>query len=241
MLTWGKAQIAEVERLSEKTSIFKIKILEQNDFSFIPGQFITLDLPIHEKRNKRLRSYSIASAPQEGNQVELIIGKVPEGLASNYFFNNEDNQEGTTLKFRGPLGVFTLPKNLNKHHIFVCTGTGVAPFRSMIRHIIQNNIPFLSIDLVFGARWAEDILYQKEFEKLAVEVENFNYHVCLSREPFQGYQGYVHEKYRHVAKSFEHEKTSFLFCGWREMIDQARQELSKLNYKKEQIIFELYG
>jgi CDP-4-dehydro-6-deoxyglucose reductase len=241
MLTWEKAKIVDIEILSEKTSIFKIELLDKNDFDFVPGQFITIDLPIHEKRNKRLRSYSIASAPQEGNLLELIIGNVPHGLASEYFFNTDDFKVGTLLKFRGPLGVFTLPENLDRHHVFVCTGTGVAPFRSMIRHIIKNKIPFLSIDLVFGARFAEDILYQEEFEKLAQEIDNFNYHICLSRETFNGYQGYVHEKYQEVAKTHEKEKTSFLFCGWREMIDQARQELSELNYKKEQIIFELYG
>jgi len=241
MLNWNKVKITEIETISEKTSIFWAKIQGDEIFDFTPGQFITFDLPIHEKRNKRLRSYSIASAPDGSNTIELIIGKVPHGLASEYFFNPEKCNVGTELNYRGPLGVFTLPENLDKHHVFVCTGTGIAPFRSMVKHLINHNKKFKSIDLVFGARTKEDILYKEEFEQLAQEVENFNFHVCLSREEYKGYQGYVHEKYQEIANQKSKEDVQFMFCGWRDMIDQARKELSELNYNKEQIIFELYG
>jgi CDP-4-dehydro-6-deoxyglucose reductase len=241
MLNWNKVKIIKIESVTAQTSIFWAEVQDMNCFDFTPGQFITFDLPIHEKRNKRLRSYSIASAPNESNLLELIIGKVPHGLASEYFFNPEKCNPGIELDYRGPLGVFTLPNDLKKHHIFVCTGTGVAPFRSMIKHVIQSNIPFQSIDLVFGARTADDILYQDEFEQLAREIENFNYHVCLSREEYKGYKGYVHEVYQNVASTKNKKDVHFMFCGWREMIDQAREELSELNYTKDQIDFELYG
>ena len=241
MLNWNKIKIIDVQSVTEKTWIFWIEIQDTEDFEFVPGQFITLDLPIHEKRNKRLRSYSIASAPTGTNKLELIIGKVPYGLASDYFFDQNKCKPGTILNFRGPLGVFIQPEDLDKHHIFVCTGTGIAPFRSMIKNVIHNKLNFKSIDLVFGARVAKDVLYQEEFEKLSAEVENFNFHVCLSREVYKGYKGYVHQKYQEIAQQKNQEDVSFMFCGWREMIDQARKELSELNYTKEQIHFELYG
>lgn len=241
MLNWGKSVIREIHQVSDQTSIFMVEILDTISFDFIPGQFITFDLPIHEKRNKRLRSYSIASAPNKSNLLELIIGKVPDGAASKFFFDPALCDVGTELSFRGPLGVFITPEDLNKHHIFVCTGTGVAPFKSMIEHIVQHNIPFKSIDLVFGARTSGDILYKESLEKLAAKVPNFNYHICLSREEYNGYQGYVHEVYQKIASEKTHDETEFMFCGWREMIDQAREELSKLNYTKQQIHFELYG
>ncbi len=241
MLDWNKVKIINIERLTKKTSIFWIETQSGQDFKFTPGQFITFDLPIHPKRNKRLRSYSIASAPSDSNQLELIIGKVPDGLASAFFFDDDQCKIGTELDYRGPLGVFTLPENLDKHHIFICTGTGIAPFRSMITYLIKNKMAFKSIDLVFGARVANDILYKEEFEKLAREVDNFNFHICLSREEYNGYKGYVHTKYQEIAEQKTKEDVQFMFCGWRDMIDQARQELTDLQYKKEQIIFELYG
>lgn len=241
MLNWNQATITKIQKISNQTSLFYVDIKDANEFDFIPGQFITFDLPIHEKRNKRLRSYSIASAPSRDNELELIIGKVPDGDASKFLFDPEQCTVGTTLSYRGPLGVFNLPKDLDKHHIFVCTGTGIAPFRSMIKHIANQNLPFKSIDLVYGARRVEDIHYKDEFESLAADLDNFNYHVCLSREEYKGYKGYVHEIYQKVAASKTHADVEFMFCGWRDMVDQARKELSELNYTKDQIHFELYG
>lgn len=57
-------------------------------FDFKPGQFVTLDLPIHEKKNKRWRSYSIASAPDETNIFELVIVLVEDGLGTPYIWSN---------------------------------------------------------------------------------------------------------------------------------------------------------
>ncbi len=241
MLNWQHVKVVNIERVTNNTSLFWVKIEDTTDFDFVPGQFITFDLPIHEKRNKRLRSYSIASPPNQGNLLELIIGKVPDGAASQFLFDRNKCNIGTEIPFRGPLGVFTLPKDLQKHHIFVCTGTGIAPFRSMIQYIMQNKIPFNSIDLVFGARTEEDILYKDELENLAAITPNFNYHVCLSRQEYKGYKGYVHQIYQKIAAAKKQEELEFMFCGWREMIDQARKELSELNYTKQQIHFELYG
>ena len=241
MLNWQQARITNIEPVTKNTWLFWVEILDTTEFDFVPGQFITFDLPIHEKRNKRLRSYSIASAPTKGNLLELIIGKVPDGAASKFLFDKNACTVGTEIAFRGALGVFTLPKDLEKNHIFICTGTGIAPFRSMIQHLIQSGIQFNSIDLVFGARTEEDILYKDELEKLAADTPNFNYHVCLSREEYKGYKGYVHEVYQKIASTYDKENVEFMFCGWREMIDQAREELSKLNYTKQQIHFELYG
>lgn len=241
MLDWYTARISSIDKLNARTWRFMLELLDLDALDFTPGQFITFDLPIHEKRNKRLRSYSIAAAPSQKNQVELVIGNVETGLASAFFFDNKRCPVGTELKFRGPQGVFKLPQNLDKHHIFICTGTGIAPFRSMLKYLVAENIPFQSIDLVFGGRRKEDILYQKELEALARDIPHFNYHICLSREEYDGYQGYVHERYQKVAAAFPKEDVHFMLCGWRDMIDQARKELSELNYPKQQIEFELYG
>lgn len=241
MLNWSSARISKIEVINPRTWKFFMKPIGSEKIDFVPGQFITFELPIHEKRNKRLRSYSIASPPSNKEELELVIGNVHDGLASSFFFDKSKCDIGTEIPFRGPLGVFNLPKNLERPYIFICTGTGIAPFRSMLKHIVALDIPFKSIDLVFGARHIEDILYKDELEKLSQEVGHFHYHVCLSREEYKGYKGYVHDKYKEIAKSKKQENVQFMFCGWRDMIDQARKDLLELNYNKDQIHFELYG
>ena len=78
----------------------------------MPGQFVTLDLPIHEKSSKRWRSYSIASWPDRTNVFELIIVLDKKGAGTPYLFN--EVEVGTRLSFRGPQGVFTLKEPLDK-------------------------------------------------------------------------------------------------------------------------------
>ncbi len=239
MFNWQTAKIIDIQPVTEQTSIFKLEVLDATAIDFIPGQFITFDLPISEKKTQRLKSYSIASHPHESNILELVIVKIDGGLGTEFLFDKEKCKVGTELKFRGPLGVFNLPKDLSMPHYFICTGTGVAPFRSMIKYIHANNIPYKELNLIFGTRTKADILYHDELQALSQEMDNFNYHIALSREEWNGKKGYVHALYQSLAP--RNESVQFMLCGWRPMIDQARKELIALNYDKKQIHFELYG
>jgi ferredoxin-NADP reductase len=136
---WRTGKIIRIEDETASTKKFWIQIPELERFDFVPGQFVTLDLPIHEQPNKRWRSYSIASAPDGTNIFELIIVLMEGGLGTTYLFTQAE--VGTEFPVRGPQGHFTLPDPITSDIFMVCTGTGIAPFRSMIQHIHHNNIP----------------------------------------------------------------------------------------------------
>ncbi len=89
---WRKGIITKIENETYNTRRFFIEIPEVPSFDFIPGQFVTIDLPIHEKPNKRWRSYSIASWPDGTNVIELLIVLLEGGLGTTYLFN--DVKEG---------------------------------------------------------------------------------------------------------------------------------------------------
>lgn len=239
MLQWQEAILIRREKMSEGTTSFFFEMKGHNFFDFIPGQFVTFDLPIHERKSKRLRSYSIASEPNGTNIIELSIVYVPDGLGTNYLFDEERCPIGTSINYRGALGKFTLPLDLSHPLFLVCTGTGIAPFRSMIKHIKNQDLAFHSIHLIFGTRTQNDILYFQEMKTLAQEMDNFHYHPVLSREEWDGHNGYVHEVYKTL--SLGKKDAHFMLCGWRNMIDQARDELKEMGYDKKQIHFELYG
>src|SRR5207253_7992406 len=149
-------------------------------FDFKPGQFVTLDLPIHEKLAKRMRSYSIASAPDDTNVIELVIVLLEGGAGTHYLFNQVT--EGSELILRGPQGVFTLPAILEKDLFFICTGTGIAPFCSMAHYILKHDVPHKNIYLIFGCRKCGDDLYKDEMIDLSNNLENFYYIPTYSRE-----------------------------------------------------------
>ncbi len=240
MTTWHNGNITRIEDASPTTKRFWLEVDGTERFDFKAGQFITMDLPIGERRNQRWRSYSIASAPDGSNVLELCIVHLDGGLASGYLFN--EAKIGTTIKFKGPDGTFTLPEVLENELVLICTGTGVAPFRSMIWEIFNKKIPHQGIHLIFGTRTSDGILYQKEFEELAQKMPGFRYSIALSREENDGcHHGYVHDIY---LKNYEGKRPdiTFYLCGWTQMVDEAVANLIvKMGYEREQVKYELYG
>jgi ferredoxin-NADP reductase len=246
---WRKGLVIRIENETANTRRYWIQVPELAEFDFEPGQFVTLDLPIHEKLNKRWRSYSIASWPDGTNIFELVIVLMDGGLGTTYLFN--EIQVGSELTFRGPQGVFTLPDPIDRDLFFICTGTGIAPFRSMAHHILNHNIPHNNIYLIFGCRKLSDALYQQELKELAEKVTSFQYIPTFSREEPENYNhlirtGYVHSVYEEIIKGGNGvpapvKPASFYLCGWKNMIDEAKQRIQALGYDRKSIHQELYG
>ena len=233
---WRTGRIIRIENETDNTRRFWIEIPELESFDFTPGQFVTLDLPIHEKLNKRVRSYSIASWPDGTNVFELVIVLLEGGLGTTYLFNKVD--VGSELTLRGAQGVFTLKEeNLQKDLFFICTGTGIAPFRSMVHHIKRHNIQHENIYLLMGTRTQKDLLYHAEMKSF--ELEKFHYIPTLSREQWDGRKGYVHAIYEELCNS--RQPAGFFLCGWKNMIDEAKQRILALGYDRKSIHQELYG
>ena len=209
---------------------------------------LRLIFPIHEKPNKRWRSYSIASWPDGSNVFELLIVLLEGGAGTTYLFN--EVKEGSELTYRGAQGVFTLPEVIDKDLFFVCTGTGIAPFRSMANYIQLHDIPHKNIYLIFGCRTQKDLLYHNEMYDLQQSLNGFKYLPTLSREEWDGYKGYVHAIYEELCKksyssgnddSIVLPPAYFYLCGWKAMIDEAKRRILELGYDRKAIHLELYG
>jgi ferredoxin-NADP reductase len=250
---WQTGKIIRIENETENTRRFWIELPSLQSFDFKPGQFVTIDLPIHEKPNKRWRSYSIASWPDGTNTFELVIVLMEGGAGTNYLFNEVGI--GSELILRGPQGVFVLPEKIEHDLFFICTGTGVAPFRSMATHILNHNIPHRNIYLIFGCRKFSDCLYRNELEKLDEQLADFHYIPTFSREEPDNANhlirtGYVHSIYEEICKSNSNNSgtgnaglraANFYLCGWKNMIDEAKQRIQALGYDRKSIHQELYG
>jgi ferredoxin-NADP reductase len=239
---WRTGKVIRIEDETASTKRFWIQVPELDSFDFKPGQFVTLDLPIHEKPNKRWRSYSIASWPDGTNVFELVIVLLEGGLGTHYLFNQV--QVGSELTLRGPQGVFVLPESIDRDLFFICTGTGIAPFRSMSHYILDNAVPHQNIYLIFGCRQLCDGLYNQEMKELESKVTSFNYIPTYSREtPDKNgiRRGYVHAIYEEICKDKQNAPAYFYLCGWKNMIDEAKQRIQALGYDRKAIHLELYG
>ena len=229
--------IVDIKKETEDTYRFFSEIEGTEDFVFLPGQFVSFLLPIDEKTGRKgMRHYSIASSPA-GNVLEFIINKVPGGKGTEYLFDKV--KIGTQFPIKGPVGKFVLPNEIMHDLCMICTGTGIAPFRSMINHIYNNNVAHKEIHLIFGTQKKEDLLYHEEMLALVEKHKSFHYKVALSREEFNGYKGYVHPIYQQI---FDGKKQGhFFFCGMKNMILQGRDWLLEKGYERKSIKYELYG
>jgi len=164
--SWQTGIVKQIEQATFNTRRYWIELPESPVFTFKPGQFMTLDLPIHEQRNRRWRSYSIASMPDESNVIELVIVSLNGGTGSQYIFENI--HVGSAITLRGPQGIFVLPQHLDKDLYLISTGTGIAPFRSMVEYVFHHSIPHKQINLIFGTRTKADLLYADEMRECPI-------------------------------------------------------------------------
>jgi CDP-4-dehydro-6-deoxyglucose reductase len=231
--------------IKETPTVSRFYLKPESKPYFKPGQFVSLDLPIDEKPSRRIRHYSIANAPSQ-DTYELIIVKKPGGLGTDYLWKSAI---GTEITYEGPSGIMVMGDMTKKNYIFICTGTGISPFKSMLEHIRENKIETGDIHLVFGARNKESILYYNDMIQLEKDLPQFKYHIILSREPWNGNQGYVHTVYESILnkyfeqienESYNNLDMEFFICGWKEMVKQAKSNLQSLGFDKNQIKIEIY-
>jgi ferredoxin-NADP reductase len=251
MWKWYDSHIIKIENETPTTKRIWVKVETDEPLHYQAGQFITMDLPISEKRLKRWRSYSIANAPfviakneatKRGTELEFCVVKAENSTGGSKYLC-EEATIGTPIRFKGPDGTFVLRQPLdNRDLVFICTGTGIAPFRSMIWDIYNNKIPHRKIHLVFGARYEKDILYRQEFEAFEKLLPNFKFDIALSREKdWNGHKGYLHGVYTEGYRDTRSD-VDFYICGWSNMIDDAVAKLIvDLGYDKSQVHYELYG
>jgi ferredoxin-NADP reductase len=163
--------IAQTE-LAPEVHHFEFEVSGRETFHFTPGQFVSV---IEHADGKEItRAYSIAS-PRDGNRFELCLNRVEDGIVSPYLF---DLKPGDEVEMGEPLGYFTL-RHPGRRAVFVATGTGIAPFRSMLLDHLPKTQP--RITLLFGVRYERGLLYRAEFERLEREYSSFRFIPTLTR------------------------------------------------------------
>ncbi len=232
---WQPAIVRKVEVMGPRTRRFYLRLPETPVFRFRPGQFVTLDLPIHEDRNHRWRSYSIASAPDGGNSIELLIG-LRNGAGTKYLF--EQVGAGTGLLLRGPHGLFLPPPAHGEDLFLICTGTGIAPFRSMIAQLATQPDGPATIHLVAGCRERHELMYHDELVRLAARYPNVRYYPTLSGESWSGNCGRVHAVYEALCE--RRQPAHFMLCGWKAMVTEAHARILAMGYAPGRVHLEIY-
>jgi CDP-4-dehydro-6-deoxyglucose reductase, E3 len=180
-----QATVDRVRDLTHDVRELGVRLREPKDIQFKAGQFISFDLTPPGGERLMILPYSIASPPNESDRITLVFNRVPRGRGSTYLFNL---REGDAVAFEGPQGSFYLRERM-RNVLFVATGTGIAPIRSMLLDLVDNGYAGTAT-LYWGLRSQRDVYYQQEFEALAARYPNVSFAIALSR-PEAGWQGYA--------------------------------------------------
>jgi ferredoxin-NADP reductase len=144
---------------------------------------------------------------------------------------------GDSVEITPPLGFFTL-RNTDRHILLVGTGTGVAPFRSMLAtHLAQVKKP---VTLLFGTRYEESILYRSEFEEFERAHSHFQFWPTLTR-PHAEWKGRTGRVQSHLEEALGGRTDLDVYlCGLKEMVDDMRRQLKARGFDRRQIVYEKY-
>jgi len=204
-------------------------------FQFVAGQWLNLYVPTEAGVEKR--AYSIASPP-EVRPIELAITHVDEGLVSPRLHTLAP---GDSLSCDGPYGFFTRDPSLGQSPLlFVGTGTGLCPLRSMLGDLL-NEPGHPPVTLLFGVRTQADILWREELEAWTARDAQFRFEVALSRpdSSWQGRTGYVQAHVAELARALG--EPHVFVCGLSKMISEVRALCkTELGYDRKRIHSERY-
>lgn len=224
------------KELAPEVHHFQFEVPGVDQLHFTPGQFVSV---VEHKGEKEItRAYSIAS-PRGSNRFELCLNRVPEGLVSSWLF---ELKPGDEIDMREPLGYFTL-RHPGRRAVFVATGTGIAPFRSMLLDHLPRTQP--EITLLFGVRYEEGLLYGEELTKLAEQYPSFRFLPTITRpsEKWTGRTGRVQtylDEALALRTPIEISNVDVYICGLKEMVNDVRKELKERGFDRKQIIYEKY-
>ncbi len=182
------ARVAKKEQLAHDVIALHLQLPASERLQFKAGQYIEFIL----KDGKR-RAFSIANAQHDAEFLQLHIRVIPGGVFSEYVAN--ELVEKAILRIEAPFGNFFLREDSQKPIIFVAGGTGFAPVKGIIEHMLFNNIQ-RDIILYRGARQLQDLYMHELCEKWAEFTPHLTYIPVISEpegDTWQGRTGLVHE------------------------------------------------
>lgn len=216
------SRVTSIQRPASDVAILQLQLPATETFRFYAGQYVEIIL----KDGKR-RSYSMANPPHASAALELHIRHLPGGLFTDHVFGAGATQmkEREILRVEGPFGSFFLREDSDLPVVMLASGTGFAPIKSIVEHMIHENIQ-RQVTLYWGGRRPADLYMDGLARQWAQELPNFTYipviSDALAEDGWTGRTGFVH---RAVMEDFPSLMGHQVYaCGAPIVVESARRE-----------------
>jgi glycine betaine catabolism B len=236
----GEMRIAGVAENTPSVRTLRLAGLDGGDlpFTFLPGQYLNLELTIEGRVHRRC--YTIASAPTQTKYCEITIKREGWGTASRYL--HDHLREGMPLRISAPGGRFTFTGNEADSVALIGAGVGITPLMSVIRYLTDRQWPG-PIDLIYSARTEQEIIFNDELKSLAQRFPNLNVTTTLSQEPgphWSGARGRINRDL--LARALPRRQGQRIhICGPLAMAAEVTQMLHAAGISPDQIQSEAFG
>jgi ferredoxin-NADP reductase len=182
-LNWRLGTVVELREETERATSIVLRLPDWPGHR--AGQHVDVRLTAEDGYQAQ-RSYSIASAPEDGDLV-LTVERIEDGEVSSYLVG--ELRAGDELELRGPIGgYFVWERALGGPLVLLAGGSGIAPLRAMLRHhrAVGSTVP---VRLLYSARAERELIFRDELAR-AGEARNVDVRFTLTREQPPGWQGY---------------------------------------------------
>lgn len=221
-----KAQTLIISGIRDQARITRsFDLRPEHGVNFMPGQVAILGVAGEDPAY-----FAFASAPED-RDLEVLVKQKDGASRVIYDLCVGDKIELLDVCGRG----FLLDEMIGRDLVFVAMGTGVAPLRSALRHVLNRKKDFGQLVVLYGARTPDDFCYRDETEDW--EAAGVELRQVISRpdgHDWSGPTGYVQSLLDHVLPDLS--SPVALICGSREMIDQTRERLGKMGFKPDEIL-----
>jgi CDP-4-dehydro-6-deoxyglucose reductase len=217
------AQVESIKNLTYDVRQLDMRLRESKTITFKPGQFVSFEVFHPRTGHVVTRPYSIASRPSRSDVITLLFNLVPGGPGSTYLFNLKD---GDKTHFKGPAGNFYLRDDPGRELLFIASGTGIAPIRSMLLANAERP-DARQATLFWGLRSQRDLYYQEELAELTRRTPALTALTTLSR-PEPGWSGSSGRVLRLIEERIASVNNFAVYlCGNSAMIADATSLLQK--------------
>ena len=216
------SRVTSIVRPAADVAVLQLQLPATESFRFYAGQYVEIIL----KDGKR-RSYSMANPPHAAAALELHIRHLPGGLFTDHVFGAGATQmkEREILRVEGPFGSFFLREDSDLPIVMLASGTGFAPIKAIVEHMVHQNIQ-RPVDLYWGGRRPADLYMSELAQQWAASLPNFKFIPVISdalpEDGWSGRTGFVH---RAVMEDFPSLMGHQVYaCGAPIMVESARRE-----------------
>jgi ferredoxin-NADP reductase len=232
-----RLKVREILDETPSTKTFRFERVDRSLPPFRAGQYVNLFMDVDGVLTSR--PYSISSSP-ESKFLDLTIQQKPGGFVTRYLLS--ELKVGDELQSTGPKGHFYHEPLIDgRDLVFLAGGSGITPFMSMIRSLLQQkDAP--EIHLLYGSRTPEDVIFGEELASLVEAHSNLDYTLVISDPPegYSGVRGFLDASLIREQIGDVQGKT-FYICGPNVMYGFCLDELAELGVPRHRIRREAYG